>query len=125
MWKLRTDKEGYATIFKPYKIQVINYLLAHPDRGIGSGELHKNCQAFDVKVSRASVIFFCNDLVKDGLAVAEDATGKGGHHNLYSIKGGWANVEKHVIKRLLEGMRQAFPDNPDLPLWLKLGEILK
>ena len=125
MWKLDTSKEGYGTIFKPYKIQVINYLLAHPDKGIGSGELYRNCQAFDVKVSRASIILFLNNMVEDGLASFKDTTGKGGHYRLYGIRDGWANVEKHVITRLLEGMRQAFPENPDLSLWLKQMEIPK
>lgn len=125
MWKLDTTKKGYKTIFKEYQLQVINYLLAHPDKGIGSGEAWRNCQAFDVKVSRASIIFFLNALVEDGLATFRDATGKGGHHRLYQINDGWVNVEKHIITRLLEGMQQAFPDNAELEIWKTLLRVPK
>ena len=37
----------------------------------------------DEKISRASIIFFLNDMVDEGILGFRDATGKGGHHRVY------------------------------------------
>ena len=51
-----------------------------------SGEIHKFLiKTMDKTISRASVIFFLNDLVTWGYLKYIEATGKGGYHKLYFL----------------------------------------
>jgi hypothetical protein len=48
-----------------------------------SGQLYNWLQDHPDSKSRASVIFFLNDMVDEGVLDFEDRTGKGGHHKAY------------------------------------------
>ena len=51
-----------------------------------SGKLHKAIKENGVNISRASVIFFSNDMVDLGVFDYVERTGKGGHHRIYHPK---------------------------------------
>jgi len=55
-------------------------------------------------ISRASVIFYLNFLVADGLAEWDDATGKGGHHKLYRISKTWDEVRNHIVIKIIKAL---------------------
>ncbi len=87
--KFDTEQEGLLTLFKPYQAILLEHIweLNESERvGINSGVAHKYLLGKPEKKSRASVIFFLNDLVDDGILEYEERTGKGGHHRVYYPK---------------------------------------
>lgn len=105
---INLGKSGLTMLFKPYQ----QYLLEHiwnnvsTDKPIGSGKAHDFIQKTDDKKSRASVIFFLNDMVDEGVIGWHDGTGKGGHHRLYyplmTEEQFWKHIAKNVHKKLVE-----------------------
>lgn len=65
----------------------LRYVRSMEDEGVGSG---KTWEVTNVRlgtgksISRASVIFFLNRRVDQGVLNYTTATGKGGHHRIYS-----------------------------------------
>ena len=102
-WKLDLARKGEHKIFEPYKKAIIDLLL-EADKALGSGAVWKAVNEGGIKISRASVVFFLNFMVDDGLCTFEDATGKGGHHRLYRIFDDWEGVKNHIIIRMIEGL---------------------
>ena len=84
--KFDTSKEGLYTLFKPYQVELLEHIweLNEEERtGINSANAHAYILTTQEKRSRASVIFFLNDLVDDGIMDYEEKTGKGGHQKVY------------------------------------------
>lgn len=69
-----------------YKIEIIRMLFADPSNAT-SGEVWKYLikKMGKASPSRASVIFYLNDLAKWGYLKVEEATGKGGIHRVYYL----------------------------------------
>ena len=68
-----------------YKIEIIRMFFDNPSNAT-SGQTHNFLKkTMDTTISRASVIFYLNDLVKWGYLKFEKATGKGGIHRLYYL----------------------------------------
>ncbi|KKN05106.1 hypothetical protein LCGC14_1090610 [marine sediment metagenome] len=89
--KLSIDsgRKGLLTIFKAYQVRILEYLWELQKDGQGkvaSGKVWKHLIDTPEEMSRASVIFFLNDLVSLKLADYTTATGKGGHHRVYFMK---------------------------------------
>ncbi len=89
--KLSIDsgRKGLLTIFKAYQARILEYLWELQKKGegrISSGKVWKHLIDTPEEMSRASVIFFLNDLVDLELADFDTATGKGGHHKRYFMK---------------------------------------
>lgn len=89
--KLSIDsgRKGLLTIFKAYQARVLEYLWELQKKGqgkISSGKVWKHLIGTPEEMSRASIIFFLNDLVSLKLADFDTATGKGGHHRRYFMK---------------------------------------
>jgi len=107
--ELRIDlrKSGLSMLFKPYQ----KYLLEHiwnkvsTDEPIGSRKAHDLNQTTDDKKSRASLIFFLNDMVDEGILGWHDRTGKGGHHRLYyplmTEEQFWTRIARNVHMKLI------------------------
>ena len=112
VWKIDTTKEGHDVVFKPYMVHVLNYLIG-TDEPAGSNIIWTYANDIQ-KISRASVIFFLNKMVDDGLLVWEDGTGKGGHHRKYILSRKWRAVEDHIILKTTLALARAFPDNEKL-----------
>ncbi len=88
--KLSIDSglKGLLTLFKAYQVRVLEYLWELQKKGqkISSGKVWKHLLDTPEEMSRASIIFFLNDLVSLELADFDTATGKGGHHRRYFMK---------------------------------------
>lgn len=67
-----------------YKIEIIRMFFADPSN-ISSGEVWKYLLKMGIQISRASVIFYLNDLVEQGYLKFLEKTGKGGIHRLYFL----------------------------------------
>ena len=107
-WKLDAGQEGHRILFRDYQKAIVDLLVENPKTFWATSEVWGSIIRKGVKISRASVIFYLNFLVRDGLAEVKDATGKGGHHKLYRISKSWDEVKKHiainVILKLGEGL---------------------
>ncbi len=106
-WTMRLAHEGFNILFADYEKAIIDLMLADPLRAWGSGAMHKAVRAEGIDISRASVIFYMNFLVDEGIAGWEDATGKGGHHRLYSIPRTEIEVKKLIMTRIVDGLGEA------------------
>ena len=115
--KLDTQKPGLYALFKPYKAALLKQLYFHTnhlrDDGKGSGYLwtwlEENAEKLGgEKRSRASEINALNDLVDKGILKYKTATGKGGHHRLYSVKLSPGDFEQYVTHIILDKMTSIF-----------------
>ena len=106
--KLDTTKNGLNSLFKPYQGMLLEHIWGlnkYEKVGIGSGRAHEFIQTTEDKKSRASVIFFLNDMVDEGILGFDDRTGKGGHHRIYWPKMTPLDFAHHVeglVERKLE-----------------------
>ena len=105
-WKLDAGQEGHRIIFKDYQKAIVDVLAGNSETFWGSGDIWKSLKRKGIKISRASVIFYLNFLVRDGLAEFKDATGKGGHHRLYKIPVSIIEVRKHIAIKMIEGLAE-------------------
>ena len=109
--KLDTGKEGLIAVYREYELTVLEYLFS-VDEGAGSGRVWKwvneesDWGLAGNTISRASVIFFLNRLVDDGLLDWRDATGKGGHHRLYEMKMSRQEFAKAVIDKFVRKLQE-------------------
>ncbi len=82
------------------------------EEGTGSGKTweHVNRELGEGKsISRASVIFYLNRMVDEGVLGFRDATGKGGHHRIYLTKLDESGYKKYIVRTLLESVAKDFP----------------
>lgn len=119
-WKLDTGKKGTRIIFREYQKAIID-VLVEADKPLGSGAVWGAVKAQGHNISRASIIFYMNFLVDDGLAEYYDATGKGGHHKLYRIAKPWSDVREHIADKIIDGLIEGLEIDNDwlLAKWLK------
>jgi len=64
-------------------------------------------------ISRASIIFFLNRMLDQGVLSWRDATGKGGHHKIYITKLDEHGYKKYVVRTLLESVAKDFPEETE------------
>ena len=87
--KFDLEKEGLESIFKPYQIRVWKHLVKYHSaisRETYENEIEWAKKQSEKPMSRASIIFFMNDMVEAGLLTYSLRTGKGGHHRVYHTK---------------------------------------
>jgi len=61
-------------------------------------------------ISRASIIFFLNRMVDQGVLSWRDATGKGGHHRIYSPNLDEWEYRKYILRTVIKSMNEDFPE---------------
>lgn len=111
--KFDTSEEGLLTLFKPYQAVLLEHLweLNENERvGQNSGQAHKFLQDKPEKKSRASVIFFLNDMVEEGVLEYEERTGKGGHHRVYYPKINRDEFADYVVRKITSKLKEVFPN---------------
>ena len=62
----------------------------------------------ELKMSRASVIFFLDDMVEEGVLEYETETGKGGHHRVYFPAMKPKQFESYVTKAINDKLKEVF-----------------
>ncbi len=110
--KFDTSETGLKTLFKPYQASLMERIweLNNPGRvGITSGEAYNYLQNQPDSKSRASVIFFLNEMVDEGVLDYEEKTGKGGYHRVYYPKMNKEQFAEHVIKTITGKLKEVFP----------------
>lgn len=111
--KLDTTKDGQLAIWKIYQHAAIDELLNHEE--LKSKQVWDMVLNRGIKISRASVIFFLNDLVEAGLVTYREQTGKGGIHRVYAlVDRTWDDFNNTIIDRFLYKLWEIFPESDRL-----------
>ncbi len=111
-FKFDPAKKGLRKTLKEYEEAGLRYVWSIGENGVGSG---KTWVAVNEKlgpeksVSRASVIFFLNRMVEQGVLDYRSATGKGGHHRVYFPVLDEKGYKKFLLKTVVESMMRDFP----------------
>ena len=116
--KLDTTKSGLDSLFKPYQGMLLEHIwdlneraAAGEEVAVGSGNAWNWLCGTPEKKSRASVIFFLNDMVDEGVLDYHDKTGKGGHHRLYYPKMSREQFAEYAVKEIVGGVAKTFPED--------------
>ena len=103
------EKKGLKTVLKPYQADIMRYIWEMGETD--SRHAHEHLQETDNGMSRASVIFFLNDMVDEGFLTFREETGKGGYHRIW-IPAPDVKCERDfketVARRILEKLRSDF-----------------
>jgi hypothetical protein len=111
--KFDTKQEGLHTLFKPYQALLLEHLWnlnGNGRKGMTSGQAHKYLLDKPEKKSRASVIFFLNDMVEDNILEYEERTGKGGYHRVYYPKMNKEEFAVYVTDLITKKLETVFND---------------
>ncbi len=112
-FKFDHEKEGLGKTLKKYEEVGLRYVWSMGEKGVGSGKTWTNTNErleHGKTVSRASVIFFLNRMVDQGVLNYRTATGKGGHHRVYYPVLDEKAYKKHILKTIVESLLRDFPD---------------
>jgi predicted transcriptional regulator len=107
-----TSEKGLLTLFKPYQVALLEHIwkLNNPEStGTTSGQAFEFLQDHPDSKSRASVIFFLNDMVEEGILEYEEKTGKGGYHRIYYPKMNRKQFANHVVETITRKLAEVFP----------------
>jgi len=108
-----TSGEGLLTLFKPYQAALLEHIweLNNQGRtGITSGQAHEVLKGHPDSKSRASVIFFLDDMVEKGVLEYEQESGKGGYHRVYYPKTDREQFAKYVVETITDKLYEVFPE---------------
>ncbi len=111
--KFDTSERGLHTVFKPYQAALLEHIweLNNFSRvGVTSGQAHEFLKDHPDSKSRASVIFFLNDMVDEGVLNYEERTGKGGYHRVYYPKMDREQFAKYVVETITDKLNEVFPE---------------
>ncbi|UCD44750.1 MAG: hypothetical protein JSV27_11665 [Candidatus Bathyarchaeota archaeon] len=111
--KFDIEQEGLLTLFKPYQTALLERLweINKSARvGMNSGEAHRFLLEGPNKKSRASVIFFLNDMVEEGVLEYEERSGKGGYHRVYYPKMDRKQFAQYVVETITDKLGEVFPE---------------
>lgn len=117
--KLDTTKKGQKAIFKEYQTIAIEKLQDGETMTSGTMHIHVNTILAETKqsISRASIIFFLNDLVDDGILTYESKTGKGGYHRVYEMAQTREGFAHKLIGTFVAKLQEAFPEGSKTFKW--------
>ena len=113
VFKFDPSKQGLRKTLREYEEIALRYIWDIGDEGAGSGKVWRyvNDALPDGKsISRASIIFFLNRMVDEGVLDFRDATGKGGHHRIYIPKLDERGYKKYVVQTLYKSVYKDFPE---------------
>jgi len=93
----------------------MQYLWALEEgEGAGSGKCWEATNLVlkesEKSISRASIIFFLNDMVDEGVLKYVERTGKGGHHRVYSPAFDETGFREYLAGKVISHLMQEFPD---------------
>jgi len=113
--KFDTSREGLHTLYKPYQAAILEHIwdLNIEDRtGMTSAQVHVFLQQTGVRElmrSRASVTFFLDDMVEEGVLGYEERSGKGGYHRVYYPAMDREQFADHIVETITNKLREVFP----------------
>ncbi len=112
VFKFNPAETGLRKTLREYEEIALRHIWSVGDEGAGSGKTweHVNEELDEGKsISRASIIFYLNRMVDEGVLGFRDATGKGGHHRIYITKLDESGYKKYIVRTLLESVMKDYP----------------
>ncbi|MBU0847203.1 BlaI/MecI/CopY family transcriptional regulator [Patescibacteria group bacterium] len=98
---------------KDYQAIVMDYLWDTGEEGSNSRDawLHvsKVLREEDRSISRASIIFFMNDMVDEGVLKYREKSGKGGYHRIYAPVYCEEGFKEYLVKQIMNKLLEEFP----------------
>ena len=113
VFKFNPAETGLRKTLKEYEEIALRYIWSLGDEGAGSGKAweHTNRELDEGKsISRASIIFYLNRMVDEGVLGFRDATGKGGHHRIYIPEFDERGYQKYIVETLCKSVAKDFPE---------------
>ena len=111
-FKFDPSQVGLRKTLKEYEELGLKYVWSIGEKGVGSGKTWETVNSTlgpEKSISRASVIFFLNRMVDQGVLDYRSATGKGGHHRVYFPVLDERGYKKFLLKTVVESMMRDFP----------------
>ena len=112
-FKFDPSEQGLRKTLKEYEEMALRYVWSLGKEGAGSGLVWRqvNEQLGEGRsISRASIIFFLNRMVDQGVLEYREETGKGGHHRIYFPGLEEDDYKKYIVKTLLESVMKDWPE---------------
>ncbi len=112
VFKFNPAETGLRKTLREYQEIALRHIWSLGDEGAGSGKAweHVNKELGEGKsISRASVIFYLNRMVDEGVLGFRDATGKGGHHRIDITKLDESGYKRYIVRTLLESVSKDYP----------------
>jgi predicted transcriptional regulator len=112
VFKFNPAETGLRKTLKEYEEIALRYIWSLGEEGAGSGKTweHANKELGEGEsISRASVFFFLNRMVDEGVLGFRVGTGKGGHHRIYITKLDESGYKKYIVRTLLESVMKDYP----------------
>ena len=119
VFKFNPAETGLRKTLREYEEIALRYIWSMGEEGAGSGKTweHVNKELGEGKsISRASIIFYLNRMVDEGVLGFRDATGKGGHHRIYITKLDESGYKKYIVKTLLASVAKDYPKETEAVL---------
>ena len=115
----KTYKPGFFSIFKSYQHATMKYLWSIGEAGGSSGDAwkHVNDAIAPKTISRASIIFFLQDMVAVGVVGFTMGTGKGGHHRIYTPIISESDFGHFLSKLIIKNLMDGFPEGTKKAMW--------
>ncbi len=95
--------------FKPWQLQALDHLQQIRPQGANSREVHQAVSRKTV-ISRTSTIIFLDRCVDDGLMSYTEATGKGGHHRVYTLAVKVRGLRDYLADEVISFLKKEFPE---------------
>ncbi len=112
-FKLDPSKHGLRKTLKEYEEIGLRYIWTQGEQGVGSKktwEAVKKTLGPDKSISRASVIFFLNRMVEQGVLDYRSTKGRGGRNRIYYPIMDERGYKKHLLKTVVESLMRDFPE---------------
>jgi len=108
--KLDTGKESLEMFFKDWQVEALRYLWTVQPDGANSRAVWMNVnQSLQGSISRASIINYLNAMVDEDLLTYTEATGKGGHHRIYSLNFSEAEFKQRLASQIITKLLKEYP----------------
>ncbi len=92
----------------------MRYIWKIGEEGAGSGKCWEATNLVlkesGKSISRASIIFFLNDMVDEGVLKYVERTGKGGHHRVYSPVFDETGFKVHLAGKIISRLFEVWPE---------------
>lgn len=111
-FKFDPSKLGLRKVLKPYQVLALYYLWELGDEGAGSGRVWKAVQEklpLGDTISRASIIFFLQNLTRQGVLRVSEVTGKGGKKGIYYPLMDKKGYVKYLLNTMVYSLMADFP----------------
>ena len=114
-FKFDHEKEGLSKTLKKYEEVALRYVWTTGEKGVSSGKawLHVSkilMEEEEITISRASIIFFLNRMLDQGVLNFRSKSGKGGYHRVYFPLLDEKGYKKHLLKTIVDSLMRDFPD---------------